>query len=119
MNDISISRRGLGQFKVGWPGVSGSAMLIDFRPLMDAFGLSAGDDFVLIHWQAQPKGLRQWGLYSGKTDSYVSDRGGDLPTGYDWERVQLDERAISTKPTAVLVGRKTNETNRRRDQASE
>ena len=87
------------KFKVSTPGVTGSELELDFQPVIDQFKLEG--DFILIHWQARPKGHRQWGIYSSRDDSYRSTS----ELGINWANVkslQLDDATAKTIPSAVL-----------------
>ncbi len=87
------------KFSVTTEGVLNSNLLLDFNPLIDEFKLSG--DFYLIHWQARPKGYRQYGIYSSKDDSYRSlDH---LPTRYGgFSLLQLDDLTATTIPSAAI-----------------
>ena len=87
------------KFKVATPGVTGSELDLDFQPVIDQFGLEG--DFILIHWQARPKGHREWGIYSSRDDSYrsTSELAINLATV---KSLQLDDATAKTIPSAVL-----------------
>ena len=87
------------KFKVATPGVTGSELELDFQPVIDEFKLEG--DFILIHWQARPKGHRQWGIYSSKDDSYrsVAELKFNLLSA---ESLQLDDATAKSIPSAVL-----------------
>ncbi len=87
------------KFKVATPGVTGSELELDFQPVIDQFGLEG--DFILIHWQARPKGHREWGIYSSKDDSYRSVA--ELTFNVvSVQSLQLDDATAKTIPSAVL-----------------
>ncbi len=87
------------KFKVATPGVTGSELELDFQPVIDQFKLLG--DFVLIHWQARPKGHRQWGIYSSRDDSYRSTS--ELAINLaNFKSLQLDDATAKTIPSAVL-----------------
>ncbi len=87
------------KFKVSTPGVNGSELELDFNPIIDQFKLEG--NFTLIHWQARPKGHREWGIYSSKDDSYRSVA--ELTINYVTVRsLQLDDATAKTIPSAVL-----------------
>ncbi|MEM8641657.1 MAG: hypothetical protein AAGG51_22990 [Cyanobacteria bacterium P01_G01_bin.54] len=92
------------RFRLWWQGVFSSAMTIDFEPLIEHFQLKG--DFKLVHWQAKPFGLRRWGVYDGLTGTYTSSLWVEFDPAYRWEGRQVDERVVSTKPTAIVVGRR-------------
>ncbi len=87
------------KFKIATPGMTNSELELDFQPLIEEFKLEG--DFILIHWQARPKGHRQWGIYSSKDDSYRSTS----ELAINWASVkslQLDDATAKTIPSAVL-----------------
>ncbi len=87
------------KFKVATPGVTGSELELDFQPVIDQFKLEG--DFILIHWQARPKGYREWGIYSSRDDNYrsTSELAINLATV---KSLQLDDATAKTIPSAVL-----------------
>lgn len=75
-------------------------LMLDFAKIIAQFELQG--DFYLIHWQARPKGYREWGVYSSKTDTYTSTE--HIPTSYGGcSTLQLDDKTASTIPSAVLL----------------
>ena len=87
------------KFKVATPGVTNSELELDFQPIINHFNLEG--NFILIHWQARPKGHREWGIYSSKDDSYRSTS----ELAINWANVkslQLDDATAKTIPSAVL-----------------
>lgn len=87
------------KFKLSTPGVNGSDLELNFNPIIDQFKLKG--NFTLIHWQARPKGHREWGIYSSKDDSYRSVA--ELTINYATVRsLQLDDATAKTIPSAVL-----------------
>ncbi len=87
------------KFKVATPGVAGSELELDFQPVIDQFELEG--DFILIHWQARPKGHRQWGIYSSRDDNYRSTS--ELAINLaSVKSLQLDDATAKTIPSAVL-----------------
>jgi len=87
------------KFKVSTPGVVGQDLELDFNPVIEQFDLSG--DFCLIHWQARPKGHRQWGIYSSSDDSYRSTLDVKL-NGLVCESLQLNDVEAKTIPSAVF-----------------
>ena len=78
-----------------------SPLLLDFKPFIEAFTLE--EECCLIHWQARPKYKRRWGVYDSKTKRYECFL--RLAIEGSVEAVQLDEAAVVTIPTAVLIAR--------------
>ena len=87
------------KFKVATPGVTGSELELDFQPVIDEFNLEG--NFILIHWQARPKGHREWGIYSSRDDSYRSTSELAI-NGFSVKSLQLDDVTAKTIPSAVL-----------------
>ncbi len=95
-NITKISRA---KFKISTPDVPGSELELDFNPIIDEFNLTG--NFILIHWQAKPKGFRQWGLYSSKEDNYQSVGRFTQNIGR-LKSLQLNDQSVRTIPSAVL-----------------
>ena len=102
-----IIKLGEGRFRVFWDEQRylAQALSLDFNPIIQHFKLDAlYSDFVLLHWQARPVGLRRWGMYHRKTDQYY---------GSDWDKVefddchisllQIDELKLVSPPSAVVL----------------
>ena len=95
----SIQHISKAKFKISTPGVAGSELELDFNPIIDEFNLIG--DFTLIHWQARPKGYREWGIYTSSTDTYRSI--GELVQNVGGYRsLQLDDQTAKSIPSAVL-----------------
>ena len=89
------------KFKVTTPGVTSSELELDFQPIIDHFKLEG--NFILLHWQARPKGHREWGIYSSRDDSYRSIA--EVKFNSVWlKSLQLDDATAKTVPSAVLYG---------------
>lgn len=94
-----IQKTGAAKFRVSTPGVSSSDLDLDFNPLIKEFNLVGS--FTLIHWQAKPKGYREWGIYSSRDDSYQSVA--ELKVNVATCRsLQLDDLTATSIPSAVL-----------------
>lgn len=94
-----IQKLGKARFKVSTPGVVGQDLELDFNPIIEQFKLEG--HFCLIHWQARPKGHREWGIYSSKDDSYISQLKLKLNVATA-ESLQLDDATAKTIPSAVF-----------------
>ncbi|MEM6612300.1 MAG: hypothetical protein AAF652_08605 [Cyanobacteria bacterium P01_C01_bin.72] len=94
-----IQKIGKAKFKVSTPGVTGGDLELDFNPVIEQFNLKG--NFCLIHWQARPKGHREWGVYSSKDDSYQSQEKLKLNITVA-ESLQLDDTQAKTIPSAVF-----------------
>lgn len=80
--------------------IPNSELELDFNPLISEFKLTG--DYYLLHWQARPKGYREWGIYRAVDDSYHSLP--KIPTCYGgWSTLQLDDGEAMTLPSAVLL----------------
>ena len=95
----TITKISRAKFKVITDGVSNSELELDFNPLSEEFKLHG--DYLLIHWQAKPKGYRQWGIYSSMTDSYISVKAITLDRSLG-ETLQLDDQTANSVPSAVI-----------------
>ena len=95
----TIKKIATSKFKVITDNVPGSELELDFSPYQKQFSLSDND--LLIHWQAKPKGYRQWGIYSIKTDSYISVSS-IVFNRVMQETLQLDDEKTTTIPSAVI-----------------
>lgn len=100
MNSIkTVQRISKAKFKIATPDVTGSELQLDFNPVIDEFKLKG--NYYLIHWQARPKGHREWGIYSSEFDSYTSMFKSPKAFG-SLECLMLDDPA-DTIPSAVVV----------------
>ena len=101
-NNKIIEKTGKAQFKVSTEGVADSTLQLDFNPVIARFDLVG--DFYLVHWQARPKGYREWGIYNSRDDSYRSTE--KIARSYgSFTGLQLNDGTASTIPSAVLVFR--------------
>ena len=102
-NNKIISKTGKAQFKVSTEGVAESTLQLDFNPVIDEFQLTG--DFYLVHWQARPKGHRQWGIYNSRDDSYTSTLNTKHLNYGGWQPLQLDDKTANSIPSAVVFFR--------------
>jgi hypothetical protein len=88
------------QFAVSTIGVDNSDIILNFEPIINQFQLSG--KFYLIHWQATPKGHREFGIYSSVNDGYTSIL--KLPKfAYGAiQFLQLDDATANNLPSAVI-----------------
>lgn len=100
----NITRIAAAKFKVSTPNIPNSELELDFNPIINEFKLTG--NFTLIHWQARPKGYRQWGIYSSLDDSYraVEELTINLSSA---KSLQLNDAAATTIPSAVLYSNET------------
>lgn len=76
-----------------------SLISLDFNPIIKEGGLIK--DFAICHYQARPKGLRQWGIfYAG--DYFSVKR---IKAEIAYESIWLPESATTLPPNAVMVHR--------------
>ena len=94
-----ISKLSHAKFLVATPEVPGGELTLDFNPVIEEYKLQG--KFSLVHWQARPRGYREWGIYSSVDDSYKCAF--DFPTAYGKiEMLMLDDKTASTIPSAVI-----------------
>lgn len=95
----TISKVAPAVFKISTPDVPNSELTLNFDRVIEEFKLSG--NFYLIHWQARPKGFREWGIYSSLDDSYISTD--KIPTSFGgWSTLQLNDATATTVPSAVI-----------------
>lgn len=84
-----------------WHGVGGSDLVLSFEPIIKQYSLKG--TYILLHWQAKPKGLRTWGIYDSLTKMYYSVGSDELIFPACTPRIlDVDEKIIKTVPTAVI-----------------
>lgn len=96
-----ISKQAKRCFRILTPEADNFQLILDFNPLIEKFKLTG--EFKLIHWQAKPKGYREWGIYDSKDDSYKSLEKFDL-TG-KFTTLQIPDSEVKSVPSAVLLYR--------------
>lgn len=99
----SIERITPAKFKVTTPNVENGELLLDFNPIIKHFNLSGR--FKLIHWQAKPKGHREFGIYDFESDSYRSLVSLESVGYGGMELLQLDDQYNNALPSAVICHR--------------
>jgi hypothetical protein len=99
----TIQRLGNAKFKLNTPGIENSELVLDFQPIIDQFNLTG--DFKLIHWQARPKGYREFGIYSSLDDSYRSTDSLSKAGYGSLDFLQLDDAEDNALPSAVIIHR--------------
>ena len=100
----SIIKLDKAKFQVRWehPKYYNDAITIDFKPLIEYFDLV--DNFVLMHWQAKPWGLRIFGAYDSNSDSYFSFDYSQFDTNNKPNApIQIDEKTLKLPPSAVFL----------------
>ncbi len=77
---------------------------LDFNPIVNALSdREKSFDYRLIHWQAQPRGDREWGIYNPQDDTYISSVFEDHPTAYGaMKMIMLDDATAATLPSSVI-----------------
>ena len=79
---------------------TGTKLLLDFNPVIKQFKLAG--NYFLIHWQARPKGYREWGVYNSVNDTYTSMF--QLPKAFgSMEYLMLDDKSANSIPSAVIL----------------
>lgn len=96
----TVQRISKAKFKISTPNVPNSELLLDFNPVIDEFKLVG--NFYLIHWQARPKGYREWGIYSSRDDTYTSTELPNQKAMGSCRLLMLDDPA-NTIPSAVIA----------------
>ncbi|MGL5874021.1 MAG: hypothetical protein ACRC2R_16905 [Xenococcaceae cyanobacterium] len=94
------------RFYLCWDEKPQEQIIVNFNPTIEQFNLSG--DFKLVHWQAKPKGLKQFGIYNNVTDTYTSTREQLIFTDKNIQLLQLDENVFNHIPTAVLLIKEQN-----------
>jgi len=81
-----------------------SVISLDFNPLINHVLNSdfKANYYCLLHWQAKPKGLRQWGVFDSTTSGYYASREITFKTTTEPKTIQLDETKVKTLPTSVM-----------------
>ena len=109
MRQIVREHRTKNTFKIYWLSdnksqLKESIIELDFNPLINHVLNSTfkANYFCLVHWQARPKGLRQWGVFDSTTSNYYASRELSFKTAVEPKTIQLDELKIKTLPTAVV-----------------
>lgn len=93
------------RFNVLWDNLPEQLIMLDFNPLINHFNLQKYKNYILLHWQSRPRGLRRWGCYCGHSDQYygcdydkiVFDKNNTI------ELLQLDELKLINPPSAVVL----------------
>lgn len=109
MKHVILKLKTPNTFQLYWRSEEGiqvpdSQIILDFNPLILEVKRKQ-PPFFLIHWQARPKGKRQWGIYSSADQNYSSTREIKLLNIKEMKTIQIDEQKIKTVPTAVLFVR--------------
>lgn len=95
----SVHKISKAKFMVTTLDLPNSELQLDFNPIIEQFKLSG--NYYLIHWQARPKGHREYGIYTSVDDSYRSTD--NIPTSYGGMACyQLDDKTANTIPSAVI-----------------
>ncbi len=95
-----ITRLSDRRFNLCWERQYDTAMVLDFNPLVEGFGLRS--PFCLLHFQARPKGLRRWGIYDGASDVYYSLSSERVKLEAPGRLIQIPD-GEGVMPTAVLL----------------
>ena len=100
-----VQRISKAKFKISTLDVRDSSLELDFNPIIDQFKLTG--DFKLIHWQARPKGYREFGIYFSVDDSYKSTDNLSKPGYGSLLLLQLNDKSDNALPSAVICHRGT------------
>lgn len=93
-----IKKLAKGRFNVSTLNIANSQLILDFNPIIQKFNLTG--NFSLIHWQARPRGYREWGIYNSQTDSYESLSGFQMEAVF--KSLQIPDSEAVSIPSAVL-----------------
>lgn len=96
---LTIEKQAPRQFKLSWDDQNKTTMVLNFQPLVE--GINYKGSYTILHFQTQPKGLRQWGIYDVTNDSYSSTDDKHLCLKKVATAHQIPD-ASNTMPTAVL-----------------
>ena len=84
-----------------------SALQMDFQPVFNSVKrITGGKNFVFLHWQAKPFGLRTWGVASWDVEgkfNYLSSENVTYDQTLQSQLIQIDERVFKIKPTAGVL----------------
>lgn len=94
-----ITRTGKGRFRVVTPSARNFQLMLNFNPLIERFKLKG--NYQLIHWQARPKGTREWGIYNSLDDSYSSLEKFEISGKF--KSLQIPDSEASSIPSAVIL----------------
>jgi hypothetical protein len=95
-----IERIARGVFTISTNGVSDSSLELNFNPIIEQFKLTG--KFYLVHWQARPKGHREFGVYNSITDSYISTETLPKLAYGGMQLLQLNDVTANVLPSAVI-----------------
>lgn len=93
-----VTRISKARFRVATPNARGFQLMLNFNPIIERFKLKG--NFQLIHWQARPKGYREWGIYNSLDDSYTSVE--DFQIQGKFKSLQIPDDEVSSIPSAVI-----------------
>lgn len=102
MSEKIITRIDRAFFKVVTSSPKPFQLILDFNPLIKRFKLKG--NYQLIHWQARPKGSREWGIYNSLDDSYRSLS--DFELQGKFKSLQIPDNEAHSIPSAVLLYQK-------------
>lgn len=99
---IEIKKIANAKFQLTWTD-SAEQLVLNFNPIIVSYQLKG--NYLLIHWQAKPKGIRTWGIYDSQSSNYYSKPYHQdllIPVSESIRLLQIPETAFNTVPTAVL-----------------
>lgn len=102
MSNKIITKIDTARFKVVSASPKPFQLILNFNPLIEKFKLSG--NYQLIHWQARPKGSREWGIYNSLDDSYRSLE--DFELQGKFKSLQIPDPIARSIPSAVLLYQK-------------
>lgn len=99
MSNKIITKIDTARFKVVSISPKPFQLILNFNPLIERFKLSG--NYQLIHWQARPKGSREWGIYNSPDDNYRSLK--DFELQGKFKSLQILDAIARSIPSAVLL----------------
>jgi hypothetical protein len=99
-----VFRKAKHQFVVTWEHHPNDRIKLDFTPIINQFKLTAYQDFLLLHWQNRPRGLRRWGIFCYAPDQYYcTDYDKIQLPNVETKLLQIPELQLRLPPSAVVL----------------
>lgn len=95
----TIVKTSPGIFRLTTENIANSQIILNFNPIITQFNLNG--NYCLVHWQARPKGYREWGIFDSKSDRYFSVDKFDFTVDLG-KTLQINDQEITALPSAVI-----------------
>ncbi|MEC4804433.1 MAG: hypothetical protein SAJ12_10495 [Jaaginema sp. PMC 1079.18] len=97
---MKVLKRSPGKFDIWHPDKRKELIHLDFCPFLSLPGVKSG---LLLHFQAKPRGMREWGVYSIEEDCYYSRSHSQIEFIGELQQqlLGLDELRFKSNPTAL------------------